>query len=111
MGAVGTSAVLVGIAAGAGTAYLVNEHRFADEICEYKEACKTARIGSYTGAGISAAGVLATVAVTGADMAGLAAIGGAVGSGALAGAATLVAAPIIVTAAVGYGAYWVCRTF
>jgi hypothetical protein len=102
--AVGTTAV--GIGAGYGTAKLMNDQLFT-EGCEGKEeACKNAKIGTYTGATLGTLGVLSAVAMEGISTAGLATIGSAIGGGAIAGAATLVAAPIIAAAAVGGATYW-----
>ncbi len=116
-GAAGTAAILgagaataigstvVGVGAGFATAEIMNNELFAN--CPTNQtACDAAKVGTYSGAGIGTLGVLGTLAAVGADTAGLAAIGGAVGGGVAMGVTTLVAAPIVAAAVVGYATYW-----
>ncbi len=94
----------VGIAAGFGTAKVMNDQVFSE--CQNQKACDAAKIGTYSGAAVGTAGVIATMAMTGASTAGLATIGGAIGGGAIVGAAAIVAAPIVAAAAIGGATYW-----
>jgi hypothetical protein len=93
-----------GIVAGFGTAKVMNDKVFSE--CQNQKACDAAKVGTYTGASVGTAGVIATVAMTGASTAGLATIGSIIGGGAVVGAATLIAAPIIAAAAIGGATYW-----
>jgi len=95
---------LVGGAAGFGTAKLMNDHILSD--CQNPKACDAAKVGTYAGATIGTAGIVATVAVVGINATGLATIGAAIGGGMAAGVTALVAAPIVAVIAVGGATYW-----
>ncbi len=94
----------VGIAGGFGTAKVMNDELFSE--CQNQKACDAAKIGTYSGAGIGTAGVIATVAMTGASTAGLATIGSVIGGGAIVGTVAVIAAPIVAAAAIGGATYW-----
>lgn len=89
---------LVGGAAGAGAAKLLNDTAFKSD--------KGAKIGTYTGAAAGTATSLGTLAVAGAGPSGLAAIGSVVGGGMAAGAITVLAAPVIGAVVVGTAVYF-----
>jgi hypothetical protein len=119
-GSIGGGAVVgVGVLAGAGglgMATLINNTVLKDDRnlpSAEREARQLGRAATYTGAlagtaggvaAISAAGTTAGLSAAGITS-GLAAIGGTVGGGMAAGTAVVVAAPVAVAAAVGYGAY------
>ena len=91
-------------AAGYGTAVLI-EDKLLDG-CQDKTACEKAKVGLYHGVTLGTGGVVGALAVAGADVAGLTAIGGAIGGGAIVGTGMLIAAPIVAAAALGGAAYW-----
>ena len=109
VGAAAAAGIAVGVVGGAGvagygTAELMNNNLLNG--CKNIKACDKAKEGTYTGAALGTGGVIGALAVAGADVAGLAAIGSVVGGGAIAGAVTLVAAPIVAAAVVGGVMYW-----
>jgi hypothetical protein len=108
IGAGAATAVTAGVAAGFGTAVVMNERLFtSSNLCTANQkSCKAAQVGTYTGAGLGSAGVLAAMATCGADIAGLTALGGTIGGGLLTGIATVVIAPVAIAAAGGYAAYY-----
>ena len=106
IGAGAATAGTAGVAAGVVTAKVMNERLFTNCPAENQAACDAAQVGTWTGAGVGSAGVLAIVATCGADAAGLAALGATVGGGLLTGIATVVIAPVAVAAAGGYAAYY-----
>lgn len=115
---VGTSALVgsgvgaVAVAAGAGSAKVINDQFFEDEKCSDTEkvACDRAKTGSYVGAGVGVLGSLGALWGCGVSTAGLASIGAMLGGGAIVGGTALIAAPVVAAGAVGWGTYaWYTR--
>lgn len=124
-GVVGAGAVggiaLLGAAPAAITTIAMNRTLQDDESLptEEREARQAGRIATTAGAAVGTVGTIATISAAGVTAglsgagitSGLAAIGGTVGGGMLAGTAMAVAAPAVVAAGVGYGAYKVWQWF
>ncbi len=88
----------------AGTATFMNNSIYTN--CQNQTACDAAQNGTYAGAVVGTAASVGTLVASGIGTTGLSAIGGVVGGSMTAGAITLVAAPIVVSAAIGGAVYW-----